>query len=1102
MSSLPDPPLYLGLPLKGCHNIEASAGTGKTTTLALLYLSVVLSGVSPENILVVTFTRAAAQDVRERIRKLLEDVRLWCSGAPAELLPDLLEYLGSLEMDPLRIDRRLRDALELFDRSPVQTIHSFCQSLLRQMSFLLGTPFDLALVPEDQDLAYESSVRLWRSTVYGQDPFLAEFFASVWSEGPRGWSATFRAVPARDDLPEEAFRPVEESFGDYCLRRQAFREEARSASGHLPPGALSDRMADLLGEREIPAMGLREGDGRLEDEFPPGSDGLKEALGEVLQASQKLKDDLRSSFGRLAGAWKHRELLERERRGVATYDDLILRVVESLKQEAVAENLRSRFPVAFVDESQDTSRDQSEIFKKIYRETRPGSALFWIGDPKQSIYRFRGADVQAYLEFSRHAKSFPENRSVTLSFNYRSVPGIIHAVNRLFERNPSPFLMEGVSYSRAMPVPDRVSRLQDPGLPSGSCFLAYAGKGPKDNLDDFARTAADEVTRLLSEGVTLGERKLVPSDIAVLVLRHTHGERVARFLREKGVPYNSSSPVSIFHTREADEIATVLDALLSPWRMPAICLSLATRLFGWNALDIDRITRDPEQARPVLEDFLVASRLWRSHGIRAALSDLFYRRGVWPRLLSDGRSRQRIDRLVDRIEGAVEQFPTPAEQQRFFSRERLTPDRGKEEETIGGEPGTGVHILTVHKSKGLEFPVVFVPFGIPGKNGKETGGVEEDDEEEDSLDSEYLRLLYVALTRARERIYLFCPLSRVRQSALDHLLEMEDRIKKRREKNGPEKCFLAFQEALEEVFSEVEGFSFFDPEPGVAAERGRYREPDVSSDSGGEAFEVRTLLRPLPVPRRVTSFTAIVAREHDDDAWNGSDPLIGDETAQDLSGNLEERTDPAGRAFGVFVHGILEEAGRKIARYRKEKGVSPPRPDVRNWILSSLPAGGTEEEDRWNEAAVLLAQQGLFSPLPIFGLPLVDLLDERARFEDPFLLRLGQEETEGSGDPSPHLRGVIDVVVWTGKEVYLVDYKTNLLTGEGDPYSPASLERVLRENHYDLQARIYSGACRQHLSLTGDQATFGGFLFLFLRGMVNGEGSGTILWRPDGEMGG
>ena len=240
MSSLPDPPLYLGLPLKGCHNIEASAGTGKTTTLALLYLSVVLSGVSPENILVVTFTRAAAQDVRERIRKLLEDVRLWCSGAPAELLPDLLEYLGSLEMDPLRIDRRLREALELFDRSPVQTIHSFCQSLLRQMSFLLGTPFDLALVPEDQDLAYESSVRLWRSTVYGQDPFLAEFFASVWSAGPRGWSATFRAVPAQDDLPEEAFRPVEESFGDYCLRRQTFREEARSALGHLPPGALPD----------------------------------------------------------------------------------------------------------------------------------------------------------------------------------------------------------------------------------------------------------------------------------------------------------------------------------------------------------------------------------------------------------------------------------------------------------------------------------------------------------------------------------------------------------------------------------------------------------------------------------------------------------------------------------------------------------------------------------------------------------------------------------------------------------------------------------------------------------------------------------------------
>ncbi len=1101
MTCQSDPPLYFGLPLRGCHSLEASAGTGKTTTLALLYLSVVLSGVSPESILVVTFTRAAAQDVRERIRSLLEDVRRWRAGSGDRLFPDLQAYLESLGIEPSILDSRLRFSLEVFDRSPIQTIHSFCQSLLRQMSFLMGAPSGLALVSEDHGLVYESSVRLWRSLVYGQDPLLAEFVASVWSAGPRGWIKPMGAIPAREGSPEERLRLVSDAFEDYRMRREAFRGMARSFFGESPGPDLSFRMADILGEREVPALGLDEEDATIANGFPAGSDVLADALETVLRSSETLKHVLSSSFRPLAGNWKHRELLERERRGVATYDDLVLRVAEALKRESVTESLRARFPVAFVDESQDTSRDQSGIFEQIYRETRPGSALFWIGDPKQSIYRFRGADVQAYLEFSRRAKDASGVRPVTLSVNYRSVPGIIHAVNRLYGRHPSPFLLEGVTYSPSTPVPERVSRLQDSGLPSGSCFLVYSGSGPKDTLDDFARVAAGEVARLLSGTVRFEGRPLLPSDIAVLVLQHKHGERIAGFLRERGIPYNSTSSVPVCHTREADEIATVLDALLSPWRMPAIALALATGLFGWSARDIDRLTRDLEENGPVQENFLAASRLWRSHGIRAALTNLFSRFEVWPRLLSDVRRRQRIDRLIDRIEESADRFPTPSDQQRFFEQERLEPEGEKDEETVGGEPGTGVRILTVYKSKGLEFPVVFVPFGLHRTNRKEPGTIGEEGEEEgDSDESEDLRLLYVALTRARERVYLFCPLSRVKQPALEHLLKTQERIRERREKTLSEKRFLAFRESLEDCFSGLEGFSFFGPVDDVSSEKPLGGGPDAFSEDPEDAIAARRLLRPLPLPRRVTSFTAIVSREHDSDAWNGSDPLIGDETARDLSGNLEERTEPAGRSFGVLVHRVLEETGRRIARTRTEKKIAPSLSEVRSWIAASLPSGGGEEEKRQNEAVLRLAQQGLFDPLPqMSGRSLADLLDEKARFEEPFLLRLDEEEEGGSAETTSHLRGVIDVVVWVGSTVYLVDYKTNLLTGESEPYAPESLERVLRENRYDLQARIYSGACRYHLALGGSAATFGGFLFLFLRGMGKGDGSGTVLWRPPEE---
>ncbi|OOH74287.1 UvrD-helicase domain-containing protein [Leptospirillum ferriphilum] len=1096
MTGFSETPLYLGLPLKGVHAIEASAGTGKTTTLALLYLSVILSGVSPENVLVVTFTRAAAQDVRERIRTLLEDVRKWRSGSESEMLPDLLAYLETLETDPLLLDRRLREALAVFDRAPIQTIHSFCQSLLRQMSFLLGTPADLVLVPEDRPVLYESSVRLWRSIFYGRDPLLAAFLLSVWDTGPGGWVRTFRTVSARRGDWETCFRPVEEAMEQYRGRRQAFREALGIGFSGLFREGLPDRLRDLLGDREVPALGLSEDDKDLGEAFPPGGDALQELLERTLRAARELQEVMRSSFLDLAGVWKHRELREREIRGLATYDDLILRVAESLEQESAAQRLRDRFPVAFVDESQDTSRDQSGIFARIYRDPRPGSALFWIGDPKQSIYRFRGADVEAYLEFSRQSGSCPENPPIRLSVNYRSSPGILHAVNRLFGRHPAPFLLEGVSYHPSTPVPGRTPELVDPEI-SGSCFLVYPGRGPKDRLDDFARLTADEVERLLSGRTFLNDRPLSASDIAVLVPKNVDGERVAGFLRERGIPYNSASLGSVFHTREADEIATVLDALLSPWRMPSLCLALGTRLFGWNAREIDRLTRDPEQARPVQETFLESSRLWRTHGIRAAFRELFFRMGVWPGLLSQGQTRQRIDRLVDRIERASGQFPTPSDQHRFFSRARLALEGESHEETVGGEAGTGVHLLTVHKSKGLEFPVVFVPFGIPEKKRKEEETSRDEEEGGDSDQSESLRLLYVALTRARERVYLFCPLNRVKQSALDHLLKTDRYLDGRREKTVTEKRFHAMREALEEAFSGVDGVAFFAPRESPKEENLKTVEETAGKE---DEVVVRSLSRPLPVPRRVTSFTAIVARGEDSDTWNGIDPLIGDEDGEDLSGNLEDRPGPAGRAFGVFVHGVLEEAGKWIVRYKKAKKISPSRADVRAWIRSSFSSRVSDDGEGWTESALEMAEQGLFAPLlPMSGLPLADLLDDRSRFEEPFLLRLPDEEKDGEREVASHLRGVIDVVVWSGQTVFLIDYKTNLLTGEENPYSPESLVRVLSLHRYDLQARIYSEACRRHLALTGREGEFGGFLFLFLRGMGREGGSGTLLWTPPKE---
>lgn len=1107
-------PEYLTLPLEGCHNIEASAGTGKTTALSLLYLSVILSGVPPEKILVVTFTNAAAQDVRERIRELLGGVlRALLDKTTASLLPDARALLGKWSGDSGQAVALLKAALDTFDLAPIQTIHSFCQSLLKQMSFLLGTPFDISLVPENDELELESSVHLWRSLIYGRDPLLAEFAGNLWGGGPPAMVQAFRNVAARNHPPVEKERAVLESIRIY----RAFRSETRTVLANIPfghgPSDFLERLAELAGSREVPALGLDAIDHRI----PPflAESGLSEASEvflKTLQSAENLNRALRSYLDALAGFRKVQDLEERERKGTATYDDLIVRVVLALDREGVADRLRERFPFAFVDESQDTSRDQAEIFERIYRTSTPGSALFWIGDPKQSIYRFRGADLNAYLDARERFQRIPGNRRATLSTNYRSVPGIVEAVNRLFQRHPAPFFLEGIRFDPAVSLAGRSSALFDPAYPPGSCFFVYTGESADDKMEDFSRTAADEVERLLSGDVFIadgsGKRKLVPSDIAILVRNNDHGERVARWLHERGIPCSSPSSVPLFHTREADELAILLDALLSPGRMPDVALALATSILGWSAREISRCSGDPREISRIQGHFLASSRLWYSHGLRPALDDLFFRLSVWPSLLSRPRLRQRIGNILARIEENVSRHPTPPEQRSFLEMKRQAPTRKKEEETVGGNDGEGVRIMTVYKSKGLEFPVVFLPFGLPEQRNK--GGItvgrealEEDDGDalEDSDKGEDIRLFYVALTRARERIYLFTPMNHVKQFSLNYLLRMESRMAESKERSISKKRLASLREAFIEHLGGVDGVVIL---PKDAWKKGRpFRNDLPDSVSLPEGWiGCKKLDREIPPARQVTSFTALVRRRKDVDAWNGSDPLIGDETDRDFSENLAVPDEPSGRLFGILVHRILEEAGRQIVRAIHETGTRPGRTTVDKWIRESLAGMSDEAKEAEGRAAVTLVEKALYSPLsPWIGRPLVELFDGKTRFEQTFLLSRPALPGEGklAGNAS-HLRGVIDVVLWVGPTVYLIDYKTNLLSGEGDPYGKNALEHVLRDNRYDLQARIYSRALMNHLSASCAEARFGGFLFLFLRGMdPAGSPSGKILWEPEGK---
>ncbi len=1119
---------YLSLPLEGCHIIEASAGTGKTTALTLLYLSTILEGIPPEGILVVTFTTAAALEVKERIRTLLLSAREFLSGrAPEEFLPEA-RFLCERSLQKGTEGSRLCDvALLKFDLAPIHTIHAFCRSVLREMSFFLGAPFESTLVTSDIEFKWELAVSLWREMVYGQDSLMAEMVASLWPEGPQSLLSEWGGLPFESaGSLEESEALLSKDFEDYLAKRQRFRELFVGFSlPDLPErGRVEGRVEELSRDREIPALGLDPSDALLGPFFSmAGMEDLSISMQETIDAVKRVMDALRGRLPALLSRQRFLGLVRREQEGVETFDDLISRVALAMGRPDVAPALREKFPVAFIDEFQDTSQDQYMIFDRIYRTPRPGSALFMIGDPKQSIYRFRGADLNSYLKARERSSGDPCNRLVSLTTNYRSAPSLIRAVNAFFEHHPAPFLIPQIPFVPAVPPDRRESDVEDPEHPPGSALFLFGGKDSKWQLDDFARLAALEIRRLLSGEVRLKGQPVAPSEIAVLVKTRAHGDRIRKQLDSLGIPYSAPSLVPLFHTRESDEFQILLEALLSPWNGSLIMLALSTRLFGWTAQRILQVTADPAEANKVQNSFFQSSRLWRSHGLRASMMDLFFKEEVWENLMSNPLMMRRMFAILSRVEAELPPHSFPEDQVAYVERERHSNSGGREEDSLLEEGGEGVRILTVYKSKGLEFPIVFLPFGLSQNASSKTENEMEDGAEEavsqegggafedersvvDSGRAEDIRLFYVALTRAKERLYLFTPLQRGGQAPLKYLLQIPpDRDLPG--KGGLGTKLLAWVgDALRTRFQNMPGVVFFSTEiPEMLADRAARNGRYTHTPQSRKAFLKDSVLLParlsrdMPPSRGVTSFTAILRQRNPREESFWEDPLVGDEADRVIAGQLTPEEEPAGPDFGVLVHRILESLGQRTVQWRNESKDPPSLEQVMAWTDALLLIGESGKKENWGEAVKHLVRKALFSPLsPHVPLPLVALFDRCTRFEQSFLCPLPPlEDSTRGGGMSSHLRGVIDVVLWVDNKVFLIDYKTNrLTTATGDPYSPEHLGEVLVENRYDLQASIYSRAFLEHLSLSSSEELFGGFLFLFLRGMEpEGGGSGVFRWN-------
>lgn len=815
--------------LQGAHLLEADAGTGKTWTLSALVLRALIEREMPiERILIVTFTKAATAELSRRIRERLEQMSRWIedhlAGRGATVADPFCDVYGAMLADPAVALRRLRVALARFDECAVQTIHGFCQRVIAEHAVSIDQPPGLEPRSDNAVVDRRLVLRWWQRhlseapaallapiRLAGVTPdALIERLRGLasrtdvivrgadadWRERALAWShcrdeLVARLADAKGFAGFEAWLgAAEHRFGNKLRKDMRPKLLAGLQAFARWEGPMSDKAGERMREavRRLSLSELR-AIGAVGE--PPGA--IAEAC-EALQARQGLLARLLPSVA--AEIWltaQQERLAIRREAGTLGFDDLLGIVHRALAHAdsgpGLAASLRQRFPIALIDECQDTDPLQWAIFQRIYPASSAASsdtAMVLVGDPKQAIYGFRGADVYAYL-----ASRLAITRVHVLDENQRAIAPLVDAVNRVFD-GENPFLLPQIGFApAAMGRRPREAFVPAPGehrAPFTLVRLEAGRPGAMLRQADASAMAlaamATDIETLLRSGARIGARAVRASDVAVLVNKNHQAVEVKAALAARGIGAAEISRASVLESREIDDLIRLCQAIARPADARVLDGALACALVG---LDESALLDGQAGAvrRSGHEDaFYAARQRWEQHGAVAALRQLFDSLGVGARLagLRDGERRlTNLDHAIELINGSAAARRSPSAAVRWLSQWRADPALVPEDvrELRLESNDDLVRVVTVHASKGLEYPFVWLPFAWNGREPRDPSiallhepapdgsgwqAVVDLDPARDpeatrqsrtEWFAESLRTLYVALTRARYRCTVF-----------------------------------------------------------------------------------------------------------------------------------------------------------------------------------------------------------------------------------------------------------------------------------------------------------------------------------------------------------
>lgn len=1084
--------------------IEASAGTGKTFAIEHLVVRLLIeAGLAIEQILVVTFTRASTRDLKVRIRANIEKAITFLSHYTQEVstIDYLLKVCEEGEGARLKARKQLEQALFSFDLAQIFTIHGFCSRMLRNyvlegdLRVQSGTeeePLrDQQLIQIIQDYlrtelreeAYSIEQRKIISEEYGHSAEKIEQailqvikrnvniaslpnFTELLGQFQVAMKQLKTQAPRAEDFVAD-FISQAPAYEKLCDRQQQVKQEAIDKV---------TRFAALWGKEQWDAADfnllISEGlflldalspEKRKKNKTPPESryprfiSLLHEALLPIVNAARHpLLLLVRMAHG--AQQLIKKRLSEEE---TLNFDALLHTMQKRLEHPPFVAHVRAAYRVAIIDEFQDTDPIQWSIFRKLFIEDSGWGCLYLVGDPKQSIYAFRQADIYTYLEA---ADAIGESNRASLDTNYRSEKSLTDALNLLFSSAKDFLALPRLNCSLPYhPVKSGVTKatvLSDADQKGTLHFAIHQGN-VQETIEEIEEKSifpfiADEISKLI-----------VCSQCAVLVSDRFQAERLKQFLGRKNIPTLSQRNQSLLDSATLQPLYELLQAVLHPRKESLLKMALGGRILGWTDQDLLHI--NPESMQRLLSQFYLLRQVWITQGLSLFMDKLlgsrFEKETVLERVLLQEGSEfyeelQQITQIL--IEEESRSHASPEKMVLFL--EGLLHSPQYDEERFHRKQDTtqeAVQILTLHSSKGLEFDVVFalglitqpkppsqlvvcsekgaVPYLIPVLNKESKAYIQHSQE----IDAEKMRQLYVALTRAKQRLYV--PVVEGREEPL--------------ERRAPISLFV-------EQLPEKELAKWVDTVSGQSSIRYTLLPCKHSEERVDKHQNQVTLISPktpsIPSQKIVLrSFTALSKKEQTVSLPDVPyDYDFVEKTVHTL---------PSSRETGILLHHIFEKIAFCEAKHAK--GPNDLASLIQPYIQNS-------RFEVWEKVICEIVFNAL--RVDLNGFCLADIPLTQCYRELEFLHPTHFAEEQG------YLKGVIDLVFAHEGRYYIVDWKSNWLGKTSQDYSPDKVEEAMAANDYFLQAKIYTEALQRYLKVVDPRPfdqLFGGVLYLFLRGL-------------------